>query len=186
MAGGSRTTSRPGAGPGRGKPRARTAVNRPPPISPAEPEALPDDSSAPAAPTLRRRLRGSLTSRAITLLLVMLILTISYASSLRIYFAQAHDIASTRQLIVERERLIVDLAAQRARWSDPAYVSAEARARLGWALPGEVGYQVVGEDGQQLNGDPRVSTPEEDEPADAWWGKLWGSVEAADQPTPDP
>ena len=29
-----------------------------------------------------------------------------------------------------------------------------------------------------------ADTPEPQKPQDAWWDKLWGSVEAADQPAP--
>ena len=46
----------------------------------------------------------SLTARAIALAVVLLILTISYASSLRIYFSQAHDIAATKAEIAERQQ----------------------------------------------------------------------------------
>jgi hypothetical protein len=39
---------------------------------------------------------SSVTARAIALAVVVVILTISYATSLRIYFAQAHEIAATK------------------------------------------------------------------------------------------
>jgi cell division protein FtsB len=129
----------------------------------------------------------SLTARAIALAVVLLILTISYASSLRIYFAQAHDIAATKAEIAERQQRIVTLEAELAKWQDENYVRTQARERLGWVVPGEIGYKVVDADGKPLGGGAEISgdAVEPVKPAeDAWWAKLWGSVAAADQPTP--
>jgi hypothetical protein len=83
---------------------------------------------------------------------VLLVLTISYASSLRIYFAQAHEIASTRAEIAERQQRIAELEGTLRRWDDADYVRTQARQRLGWVVPGETGYQVVDADGNPLGG----------------------------------
>jgi cell division protein FtsB len=127
-----------------------------------------------------------LTTRAIALVVVLLILTISYASSLRIYFAQAHEIASTKAEITQRQQRIADLQGGLARWNDPEYVRSQARARLGWVVPGETGYQVVDADGNPLGGGAAIgsSASTTDGPQDAWWAKLWGSVQTADKPAP--
>jgi cell division protein FtsB len=130
---------------------------------------------------------NSLTARAIALAVVLLILTISYASSLRIYFSQAHEIAATKAEIAERQQRIVTLEAELARWQDENYVRTQARERLGWVVPGEIGYKVVDADGKPLGGGAEISgdAAEPVEPGeDAWWAKLWGSVAAADQPAP--
>jgi hypothetical protein len=118
---------------------------------------------------------------------VLLILTISYASSLRIYFAQAHDIAATKTEISERQQRIVTLQTELAKWQDEDYVRTQARERLGWVVPGEIGYKVVDADGKPLGGGSEISAETADAvkpPEDAWWAKLWGSVAAADQPAP--
>jgi cell division protein FtsB len=129
---------------------------------------------------------SSVTARAIALAVVLVILTISYASSLRIYFAQAHEIAATKAEIAEREQRIRELQGDLARWDDEPYLRTQARERLGWVVPGETGYIVVGADGRPLGGGAAISAEAApDKPAqDAWWSKLWGSVEAADQPAP--
>jgi cell division protein FtsB len=178
---GRRPTSRPSAGPGRGRPRARTQVGKP--SSPRTPNAAAAHEEA-AAP-LRRRGYG-LTARAIALAVVLLILTISYATSLRIYFSQAHEISATRAEIAERQRRIHDLQGELARWDDEAYVRTQARERLGWVVPGETGYTVVGADGKPLGGGAQISAEAAtQEPLqNSWWSKLWGSVEAADRPAP--
>jgi cell division protein FtsB len=180
---GPRSTARPSPGPGRGRPRTQTTSRkartpRTPEGSPAVPLAA--ATSGPPRPT-------SLTARAIALAVVLLILTISYASSLRIYFAQAHDIAATKAEIAERQQRIVSLEGELAKWQDVNYVRTQARERLGWVVPGEIGYKVVDANGKPLGGGAEISADaaEPVEPAeDAWWAKLWGSVAAADQPAP--
>lgn len=183
MPSGRRPTSRPGAGPGRGRPRPRTQARKPPPST----SAASADAVAPeaAAAPLRRRGYG-LTARAIALTVVLLILTISYATSLRIYFSQAHEISATKTEIAERQQRIRDLQGELARWDDEAYVKTQARERLGWVVPGETGYTVVGADGKPLGGGAQISAEEgtAEQPQDSWWSKLWGSVEAADRPAP--
>jgi cell division protein FtsB len=126
------------------------------------------------------------TARAIALAVVLVILTISYATSLRIYFAQVHEIAATKAEIAERQQRILQLQGDLARWDDEAYVRTQARDRLGWVVPGETGYTVVGADGKPLGGGAMITaeTAPEAPAQDSWWSKLWGSVEAADQPAP--
>jgi cell division protein FtsB len=143
--------------------------------------------ASPLGPARRAsRLGASLTTRAVALVVVLLVLTISYASSLRIYFAQSHEIAATRAEISERQQKIGDLQAELGHWGDADYVRTQARQRLGWVVPGETGYQVVDADGNPLGGGAEIqsSTAGLAEPQDAWWAKLWGSVEAADKPAP--
>ena len=80
----------------------------------------------------------------------------------------------------------VDNVLELARWADPAYVRTQARERLGWVVPGETGYRVVDGDGNPLGGGAEIGSSRTmiSEPQDAWWAKLWGSVEAADKPAP--
>ncbi|MFL6046464.1 MAG: FtsB family cell division protein [Propionibacteriaceae bacterium] len=180
MPSGRRPTSRPSAGPGRGKPRARTPARK---QSSRTPNAAVGQQQE-AAP-LRRRNYG-LTARAVALAVVLLILTISYATSLRIYFSQAHEISATKAEIAERQQRIHDLQGELARWDDEAYVRTQARERLGWVVPGETGYTVVDADGKPLGGGAHITAENspEQQPEDSWWARLWGSVEAADRPAP--
>jgi cell division protein FtsB len=185
---GPRPASRPGAGPGRGKPRARSTPRKPAaaPREPLESRFATEQSSESLAATPEGP-RASLTTRAIALAVVFLILTISYASSLRIYFAQSAQIAETKQQIRDSQTRIADLQSSLARWDDPEYVKTQARVRLGWVMPGETGFTVVGQDGQPLGGGAEITSAQPAVvPPDAWWNKLWGSVAAADQPAPTP
>lgn len=194
MPSGPRPPARPGAGPGRGKARSRPSP-RPGTVSTPASAASSQDSepavsgagASPLGPARRpSRLSSSLTTRAIALVVVLLVLTISYASSLRIYFSQAHAIAATRAEIADRQQRITDLQGQLGRWHDAGYVRTQARQRLGWVVPGETGYQVVDQDGNPLGGGQAIesSTAKAGGSQDAWWAKLWGSVQTADQPAP--
>jgi len=118
--------------------------------------------------------------------LVVVVLAISFVGSLRIYLSQQHDLAVAEQQIRERSAQIADLETELARWDDPDYVKAQARQRLGWVMPGETGYRVVGPDGKPLGGgvviesEQRLPSGEHDP---VWWDRLWGSVQTADAPT---
>jgi len=180
---GRRPTSRPGAPPGRGKPRTRTQA----PKSSLRTSTAENAGGADASTAPRRR-SYILTARAIALSVVLLILTISYATSLRIYFSQAHEISTTKAEIAERQQRILQLQGELARWDDEGYVRSQARERLGWVVPGETGFTVVDAEGRPLGGGAEIKAESaSDEPAqDTWWSKLWGSVEAADRPAPVP
>ncbi|MGD7706444.1 septum formation initiator family protein [Microlunatus sp. Y2014] len=138
-----------------------------------------DEASSRELATARRR--SGLTTRAIALGVVVLLLTMSYASSLRVYFDQRRELAATEHEISQREQHISDLEAELQRWHDPAYVRAQARERLGWAMPGEVGYRVVGPDGKPIVPGAEIETTAPQERS-AWWQKMNGSMRAADQP----
>ena len=105
-----------------------------------------------AARRVRRRERRAsrLTGRAAVLVLVLAVLTVSYASSLRAYLQQRSHIGELKVQIAEREASINDLEREKKRWDDPAYVKAQARARFGYLMPGETGYEVIGADGEPL------------------------------------
>jgi cell division protein FtsB len=116
-----------------------------------------------------------LTTRAIVLLTVVLLLVASYTSTLHAWWEQRGDIQASKAEIVMRKQAIADLEDEKDRWNDPAYVKQQARSRFGWVMPGEVGYRVIGADGV-VRGD----VPTLDEPPEAttpqWYDKLWGSV----------
>ena len=134
-------------------------------------------------PAWRRGLH--LTRRAMVLALVVIVLAISFGQSLRIYLSQQHDLAVAQQQLRERSAQIADLEAELARWNDPEYVKAQARDRLGWVMPGETGYRVVGADGKPLGGGVVIESEQQlpvGEHDPVWWDRLWGSVKAADAP----
>lgn len=143
------------------------------------------EASSPGSSTGLRR--GGVTHRAVALVVVVLLLLMSYGSSLRIWVETEQANAANRESMERSQERIDALNADLARWDDPDYVRAQARERLGWVMPGDTGYRVVDENdqpvGRQLDRpgyDPgaRVET--------VWWQRLWGSIQAADEQAPGP
>lgn len=122
------------------------------------------------------------------LLLVVSLLTISYASSLRAYLDQRSHIEGLKAKIALRQAAIEDLEREQRRWEDPAYVKQQARD-LNYVMPGETAYVVLDEDGEPLDSDATLTDPDTIAPKQpkAWWSRAWRSVElAGDPPAPEP
>jgi cell division protein FtsB len=137
-------------------------------------------------------LRSRLTGRAAVLVLVVSALLVSYASSLRAHLDQRSHISALQRSIDRSERDIEELRREKQRWSDPAYVEAQARARFAFGFPGEIGYQVLDVDGSPLDAGSSLEQPvEEGDGRPEWWESTLASLDAAEQPlrserTPDP
>ncbi len=122
------------------------------------------------------------------MLVVVAILVLSYASTLRVYLNQRHQIAEHEASIAQHQQQINDLQQNIDRWNDDSYVKTQAQARLGWVMPGEVGYKVIGPDGKVIGAAGGLDTPAAKvagEHSTTWWERLERSVAAADDaPTP--
>lgn len=142
---------------------------------------MPSAESAPGVGAGRRRPR--LTGRAAVLLLVLSLLTISYASSLRAYLQQRDHIEDLQAQIALRRAQIDDLEREQRRWDDPAYVRAQARD-LNYVMPGETAYVVLDENGNPLDSGAELADPApvDKKPPSAWWSTAWESVELAGNP----
>ena len=135
-------------------------------------------AAAAAAPR-----RSRLTGRAAILVLVLAVLVVSYASSMRAYLQQRAHITDVKDQIALREANISDLEREKRRWEDPAYVKQQARA-LNYVMPGETSYVVLDADGQPLDSTTSLSDPADVEKSTpkAWWDTAWESVELAGNP----
>jgi cell division protein FtsB len=124
------------------------------------------------------------------LVLVLAVLAVSYASSMRAYLEQKEHLQALRDSIAESKASIAEMKRERRRWKDPAYQEAQATERLGFVKPGEIAFQVIGEDGDPLDHEDSLTDPAdldvENEPA--WWQTAWQTMEAAGNPedVPDP
>jgi cell division protein FtsB len=184
---GSRPTPRSQA-PGREKnPRPGTQRERraatPGPVPAVDPPAQPKVPAVKAEPPKAQARGGfSVTRRALTLIAVLAILGLSYARSLTVYLSQEREIHAIELANEQRQAAIAALEDEVERWADPDYVRAQARERLGWVLPGEIGYRVIAGDGELFG------VPEELVVADVaadqgpWYQQVWSSVKAADLP----
>ncbi len=121
------------------------------------------------------------------LVLVLAVLAVSYASSLKAYLQQRAHIAELKAEIARTSADIDDLEREKRRWSDEAYVRAQARERFGFVMPGETSYVVLDEHGEPVETRARLHDPREvlAEETTAWWDDAWASVELAGDPPPD-
>ncbi|MDR1077279.1 MAG: septum formation initiator family protein [Propionibacteriaceae bacterium] len=182
---GGRPHSTPG-GPGRSPGRPGLPRERRPPAQSADPPTEADPAARPAAPApASARFPSGATHRVIALIAVVAVLALSYASSLSVYWSQQRDIATAQAQIIEHGAAIERMQDQLARWDDPDFVRAQARERLGWVMPGEVGYRVIGADGELWGGaaDPIADQVATDQ--GPWFERLWATVKAADLPLPE-
>ena len=166
------------------RPRSRTGPGRP--SGPVRRPSAPSSAGASGRTPGRATKRPRLTGRAAILVLVLAVLTVSYASSLRAYLQQRAHIGELKSQIAEREANINDLEREKKRWDDPAYVKAQARARFGYLMPGEAGFEVIGVDGKPLEAQASLNDPSDviKTVPKAWWTAAWESMELAGNPPP--
>lgn len=176
---------RPGApnGPGRSA-RSRAAA----PSRTAARATRPEPTrTAQARPTAARsrpaKARPRFTGRAAILVLVLAVLAVSYASSLRAYLVQRSHIQGLQQDNQDDQRTIDAQEREVALWQDSTYLETQARERLGMVMPGETPYVVL-KGGQPLEAEGTLSDPDSGEPTApvAWWNDTWDSVLVAGNP----
>lgn len=122
--------------------------------------------------------RPSLTGRAFVLALVLGALLLALAVPVRSWIAQRAEIAGLRADVEAAEARVADLRIQSERWQDPAFVAAEARRRLHFVLPGEVGFITLGSQAAEAEA---AKAAAESQP---WYTTLWSAVREADANAP--
>lgn len=112
---------------------------------------------------------------------------VSYASSMRAFLEQRRHLASLSASISKAQADVERLTREKKRWNDPAFVRTVAHQRFGWVLPGEIGFQVLDENGKPLGHTDSLSAPDSVREATRplWWQSAWGSVVAAGKPQVD-
>ena len=137
--------------------------------------AVPSDPAARPPVPRRVPVRPHLTGRAAVLLVVVAALAVTLAWPARALVDQRRTIAGLRAGNAAAEQRVIELQKSLNRWDDPAYIEAQARARLHFVRPGETAYVVVGPDAAPAPVTPRVFAPVKE----AWYDTLWQSVEGA-------
>lgn len=115
---------------------------------------------------------------------MVLLLVGSYTATFRAWWSAQSDISASQAERTQLKADIADLEDQKRRFDDPAYIRQQARERFGWVMPGEVGYRVIGADGEVRGDVPTLAAPAEAR-TDAWYDKLWGSVVTSGEPEGD-
>ncbi|WP_049574355.1 FtsB family cell division protein [Streptomyces sp. SBT349] len=124
--------------------------------------------------------RSRLTGRAAVLALVVCSLIVALAYPLRQYVQQRADVDDLRRQAEEERERVEQLRDAKARWQDPGFVEQQARERLNFVRPGEIGYVLPG--AAEADGDDPLST-RSGLVARPWYENLWNGIDAADRPS---
>ncbi|GAA3027679.1 septum formation initiator family protein [Kitasatospora sp. NPDC006786] len=137
--------------------------------------------------------RPRFTSRATVLVLVLCSLVAILAYPTRQFISQRAEISAQRAKADHARQQVEQLRREKARWQDPEYVKAQARARLHYAVPGETPYIAVDPAGR-ASAQPSSSAAgaassgtaasgsaaDRTKAAKPWYAGIWDSVDAAD------
>ncbi|MEX0151139.1 FtsB family cell division protein [Microbacterium sp. LMI1-1-1.1] len=153
---------------------------RPAVASPSRPAPKRRTSSARRVDA-REWLGGNRVSGFVVIMLGLVVLgTFVLVPTVGTYMDQRQQIQALQSAVAVSQSEVDDLQAQRDRWSDPAYITTQARERLYYTMPGEVVYLIE-------NDLPASATPQEqgdvsDEVGQTqtdWMAQLVRSVTAA-------
>jgi cell division protein FtsB len=144
-------------------------------------DVLPETSGPPArGPRPPVEKGGSFTGRALVLALVAATLLLTLAVPVRAWFAQRAEIAGLRADVASAQERVASLQIQKQRWDDPSFVAAEARRRLHFVLPGEIGFVTLGSKADL------ASAAADQAPTAPWYSSLWGALQEADDHASEP
>ena len=127
--------------------------------------------------------RPVLSARAGVALGVVVVLIAILALPFREWVTQRARISDLQAQVAWHDQRVKDLDAAAKRWEDPAYIEAQARSRLHFVHPGEVGYVVLTD--QELAAPETTATrPMASAPhGGPWWSAVWSTVEQAADPS---
>ena len=74
---------------------------------------------------------------------VLVVFVVVLAPGLRLYIEQRQQLAALQQAVIDKQTQNSQLDSEVARWSDPAYIKAQARDRLYFVMPGETSFLVI-------------------------------------------
>lgn len=105
------------------------------------------------------------------------LLIVTLAMPVRAWLAQRAEIAGLQANVEAARERVASLTIERERWNDPAFVAAEARRRLHFVMPGEVGYTTLGVDGK-----PVIETEATARALAqmSWYERMWAALQEAD------
>ncbi len=123
-----------------------------------------------------------ITGRGALIAAILVAVAIAIAVPARQLVDQRAEIAEATAANERTEERISLLGEAVNRWSDPAFIAAQARQRLRFVFPGETAFIVIGPDGQAVepsNSGPVSTFPTLPTQPSAWYERLWASFERA-------
>jgi cell division protein FtsB len=123
-----------------------------------------------------------LSARAGAVLGVVVVLIAILAIPFKEWITQRARIADLESQLAWHTDRTTQLEDALARWDDPAYIEAQARSRLHFVRPGEVGYVVLtaeeAEEPETTETRPMATAPK----GGPWWSAVWTTVQQAAEP----
>jgi len=117
-------------------PRRRPTASTPSPASARSPRAQ-------RRVDVRGWLGGVRVSGFVVIMLGLVVLgTFVLVPTVGTYMDQRQQIHALQNAVAVSQSEVADLQSQRDRWSDPAYITTQARERLYYTMPGEVVYLI--------------------------------------------
>jgi cell division protein FtsB len=111
---------------------------------------------------------------------IVVLLVVLLASPIHRYLGSRGDVAASSEQLRKDQRQLRELQRQKARWGDPGFVQQQARARLQFAMPGDVVYVVV-DKGQRSDIERTAGPVTTGRQGTEWNTRLWDTVRAADK-----
>jgi len=108
---------------------------------------------------------------------VAAILVATLAVPVRAWLDQRDEIAGLEAQVASGQMLVEELRIEKLRWADPAFIAAEARRRLHFVRPGEIGYTTIGT--EDLPEELAVAEVTEIAPQ-LWYERLWQATAEVD------
>jgi cell division protein FtsB len=143
-----------------------------------------EDAKRQEVVAAKRRLR--IGFQVVLLVAIGLMVFTLIFPTLRLYMAQQEQRQQLREQVAAAAHENEELEASLKRWDDPAYVKAQARERLGFAMPGDRTYRVSDPENAPTPAVPPPPTAAPthlgvEEAADQapWYAKLWESAVVA-------
>lgn len=118
------------------------------------------------------RLSGS----AVAAFVILVVALVTLAPTLRLLVQQQQQIAALEASVAQAEQDVDVLGAEIDRWSDPAYIEAQARDRLFYVYPGDQSYLLIGGEDLELSDAGQPISDEIQATRIDWLGGLLAAV----------
>ncbi|PTW90634.1 cell division protein FtsB [Microbacteriaceae bacterium MWH-Ta3] len=109
---------------------------------------------------------------------IAILAVVSLFEPVQIWFEQRARLAALQEQVEENTAAVAEIQSDIDRWSDPAFIEAQARQRLLYVYPGDISYLVIND--VQIEAVPTTVAPKTVENTDInWVDALMASYAAA-------